>query len=155
MVDVLMNPKFHFFLCINCLCNKICFRSLCCPLISAKLSQIKKDSCQYCPKPHFSRAFPHFWRAVYIQTGIYLFFFSYTHTHTHTHTLTHSLAHSLSHTLSLTHTHTHTHTQRAARSPWKHIKQNERWSLWVSHYERITFISASVPSWQWIQLWCH
>ncbi len=35
-------------------------------LISAKLSQIKKDSCQYCPKPHFSRAFPNFWRAVYI-----------------------------------------------------------------------------------------
>ncbi len=24
-------------------------------LISAKLSQIKKDSCQYCPKPHFSK----------------------------------------------------------------------------------------------------
>ncbi len=23
-----MNRKFYFFLCINCLCNKICFRSL-------------------------------------------------------------------------------------------------------------------------------
>ncbi len=39
-------------------------------LISAKLSQIKKDSCQYCPKPHFSRAFPNFWRAVYILDGL-------------------------------------------------------------------------------------
>ncbi len=65
MVDILMNLKFYFFLCINCLCNKICFRSLL-SLISAKLSQIKKYSCQYCPKPHFSRAFPNFWRAVYI-----------------------------------------------------------------------------------------
>ncbi len=35
-------------------------------LISATLSQIKKYSCQYCPKPHFSRAFPNFWRAVYV-----------------------------------------------------------------------------------------
>ncbi len=55
----------HFieFPCVRCLCNKIKFAL---SLISAKLSQIKKDSCQYCPKPHFSRAFPNFWKAVYM-----------------------------------------------------------------------------------------
>ncbi len=34
-------------------------------LISAKWSQIKNYSCQYCPKPHFSGAFSNFWRALY------------------------------------------------------------------------------------------
>ncbi len=48
---------------VQCLCNKICFHRL--SLISAQLSQVKNDSCQYCPKPHFSRVFPNFWRAVY------------------------------------------------------------------------------------------
>ncbi len=42
------DESIKFFLCINCLCNKICFR------ISAKLSQLKRFMPSIVQKPHFS-----------------------------------------------------------------------------------------------------
>ncbi len=69
----ILHLKLKKILCINCLCNKICFRSLCCPLSVQNYHKLKKDSCQYCPKPHFSRAFPNFWRAVYVYICIYMY----------------------------------------------------------------------------------
>ncbi len=80
--------KYKCFLCINCLCNKICFRSLCCPLSVQNYHKLKKDSCQYCPKPHFLGRFQTFGGLVYIHTYVYMCACVYIYTHTHTYICT-------------------------------------------------------------------
>ncbi len=51
-------------------CNKICFRSLCCPLSVQNYHKLKRIHANIV---HFSRAFPNFWRAVYISiTPLYV-----------------------------------------------------------------------------------
>ncbi len=61
----ILHLKFKFFLCINCLCNKVCFRSLCCPLSVQNDHKLKRIHANIVQNPTFL-AFPHFWRAVYI-----------------------------------------------------------------------------------------
>ncbi len=61
----ILNLKFNFFLCINCLCNKICFRSLCCPLSVQNYHRLKRIHANIVQNPTFL-VFPNFWRAVYI-----------------------------------------------------------------------------------------
>ncbi len=61
----ILNLKCKFFLCINCLCNKICFRTLCCPLSVQNYHQLKRIHANIVQNPT-SRVFPNIWRAVYI-----------------------------------------------------------------------------------------
>ncbi len=45
--------KIKFFLCINCLCNKICFCSLCCPLSVQNYHKLKRIRANIVQNPIF------------------------------------------------------------------------------------------------------
>lgn len=49
-----------FFLCINCLCNKICFRSLCCPLSVQNYHKLKRIHANIVQNPTFLGRFQTF-----------------------------------------------------------------------------------------------
>ncbi len=49
-----------FFLCINCLCNKICFCSLCCPLSVQNYHKLKRIHANIVQNPTFLERFQSF-----------------------------------------------------------------------------------------------
>ncbi len=53
----ILHLKFKFFLCINCLCNKICFRSLCCPLSVQNDHKLKSIHANIVQNPTFLERF--------------------------------------------------------------------------------------------------
>ncbi len=56
----ILNLKCKFFLCINCLCNKICFHSLCCPLSVQKYHKLKRIHGNIVQNPTFLERFQTF-----------------------------------------------------------------------------------------------
>ncbi len=56
----ILHLKFIFFLCINCLCNKICFRSLCCPLSVQNYHKLKRIHANIVQNPTFLERFQTF-----------------------------------------------------------------------------------------------
>ncbi len=82
MVDILMNRKLKFFLCINCLCNKICFRSLCCPLSVHNYHKLKRIHANIVQNPTFLGYFQTFGgQCIYIYIIIILFYSIIYHYH--------------------------------------------------------------------------
>ncbi len=69
-----MNRKFKCFLCINCLCNKICFRSLCCPLSVQNYHKLKRIHANIVQNPTFLGRFQTFGgQCIYIYIYIYIY----------------------------------------------------------------------------------
>ncbi len=56
----ILHLKFKFYLCINCLCNKICFRSLCCPLSVQNDHKLKRIHANIVQNPTFLGRFQTF-----------------------------------------------------------------------------------------------
>ncbi len=55
-----LHLKCKFFICINCLCNKICFRSLCCPLSVQNYHKLKRIHANIVQNPTFLGRFQTF-----------------------------------------------------------------------------------------------
>ncbi len=63
-----------FFLCINCLCNKICFHSLCCPLSVQNYNKLKRIHANIVQNPTFLGRFQTFGgQCTYIHTCIFIY----------------------------------------------------------------------------------
>ncbi len=85
----ILHLKFKFFLCINCLCNKIWFRSLCCPLSVQNYHKLKRIHANIVQNPTFLGCFQTFGgQCVYIYINVYIYILKlmsstvcvYTHT---------------------------------------------------------------------------